>query len=316
MNQKRYLGLELSGAKNAKTTIAVLEYYPKEQKVFLLDVHAGIGADATANPDEALIEIIMEHADEHPDLRLGTTAPLTLPPCMNCTRKACLAAKNCAANEVQWMKLFTAKHPAYLRGKISKKTARMRDFFTPYTQRPVELFLKGEVFSKLPEKIRFELDETLGANKAPLTARMHFLKLHLQKFELHEVLPKLTVALLSPKLKIKGTTLQHYRKLEEGVQARQAIIEKMAEGLDIFIYDRDMKKLTQNINAFDAFICAYTVLLHDRNECVNPPKGFPVSSGWVRYPKSPLLSAIPDAHLQKMMNDSEGDNEEDEEDEG
>jgi hypothetical protein len=29
--------------------------------------------------------------------------------------------------------------------------------------------------------------------------------------------------------------------------------------------------------------------LYDRNECVAAPKHFPVKSGWIRYPKSPLL---------------------------
>ena len=285
MNQKRYLGLELSGAKNAKTTIAVLEYYPKEKKVFLLDVHLGIGPDTTANPDEALIQLLLEYADEHPDLKLGTSAPLTLPPCLNCTRKTCLSAKQCASPEVRWMKEFVKKHPSHAQGKVSKKTAKMKDFFTPYTQRPIELWLKGEVFPKFSDKLKFEIDEAMGANKAPLTARMHFLKLHLQKFDLHEVLPKLSVTLLMSKLKLNLKTLQNYRKLEEGVQARQEIIEKMAHQLDIFIYDRDLKKLTHHIHAFDAFMCAYTVLLFDRKECAEPPKGFPLASGWIRYPE-------------------------------
>ena len=98
------------------------------------------------------------------------------------------------------------------------------------------------------------------------------------------MIPKLSVAILIPKLKLKLKVLQEYRKLEEGVEARQEIIEKMAEYLDVFIYDRDLKKLTQNLNAFDAFVCAYTVLLHDLHECASPPKNFPIQSGWIRYP--------------------------------
>ena len=299
MSHKRYLGLDLSGAKNAKTTIAVLEYYPKEGKVFLLDVHPGIGADAESTSDEALIETITEHADEHPDLKMGINVPLELPPCVTCTRKSCPLPASCTVPEVRWMRTQQSRSGAGTRKTTSKRNARIKDSFTPYTQRPVELWLKSEVLPKISQRTRFEIDETLGGNKAPLTARMHFLKMHLKSYEMHEVLPKLTVALLMPVLKLSNRTLAHYRQLEEGAHAREMIIERMSEALDIFIYDRDMKKITQNINAFDAFICAFTVLLYDRNECVSPPRNFPVSSGWVRYPKSPLLDASYDSSVHE-----------------
>ena len=297
MSQKRYLGLELSGAKNAKTTLAVLEYYPKEKKVFVLDVHPGISADGTGNSDEVLIDTIREHADEHPELKLGVNVPLTLPPCFTCNRKNCLSAKQCNSPEVKWMNQYSDRNQ--LLGKkppVSKRTARMKSFFTPYTQRPVELWLKHGVLSHFTEKMKFEIDETLGGNKAPLTARMQFLKPYFPEFEMHEVLPKLTVTLLMPHLKLTQRTLRLYRQLEDGVFARQTIIEKMCQHLDIFIYDRDLKKITQNLNAFDAFLCAYTVMLFDRNQCATPPRGFPTASGWVLYPKSPLLEgkAIPE----------------------
>lgn len=302
MNQKRYLGLELSGAKNCKTTLATLEYYPKEKKVFLLDIHAGIGAEENANADDALIETILEHADGHPDMKIGVNVPMTLPPAIVCGKKGCAIDDPMSLPDIRWMKSFAAKTKLNQpKKKTSKRNARMKDFFTPYTQRPVELWLKHEVVSQLPEKFRFEIDEALGGNKGPLTARMHFLKSYLQEYELHEVLPKLTVALLAPSLKLNQRTILQHRQLEDGAAARQIIVQKMAENLDIFIYDRDLKKLTQNLNAFDAFLCAYTVLLHDRNECVNPPKGFPIHSGWVRYPKSPLLDPnYQDPHAEDL----------------
>jgi hypothetical protein len=166
---------------------------------------------------------------------------------------------------------------------------RLKEYFTPYTQRPVELYLKNEVLARIPEKVRFEIDESLGGNRAPLSARMHFLKTHLRRYELLEVLPKLSVVLLMPHLKIPQRIILQHRQIETGAQARQHLIERMCENLDIFIYDRDLKKLTQNLNAFDAFLSAYTVLLQDRGECVSPPKGFPVDSGWICHPKSSLL---------------------------
>jgi hypothetical protein len=314
MNHQRYLGLELSGAKNAKTNIAVLEYYPKEKKVFLLDIHSGIGADTHGSSDDALIESILDHADGKAGVKMGVSAPLTLPPCLTCTKKACSSQRACALPEVKWMKTFFQKHSgSRSKRPVSKKITKQKDFFTAYTQRPVELWLRWEVLNHLPEKVRFELDETLGGNRAPLTARMHYLKKMLQKETcieaMVEVLPKLTVALLMPSLKLTYRHLRLYRSLEEGVSARQTILERMCDQLGLFIYDRDLKKLTTNLNAFDAFLCAYTTLLKDRGECMNAPKGFPVDSGWVSYPKSPLL----DPRYSVPMTDHDDDDEKNDE---
>jgi hypothetical protein len=290
MNQKRYLGLDLAGAKNAKTTLAVLEYYPKEKKIFVLDVHAGIGADETASSDEVLIQTILDHADGHPDVKIGVNVPLSLPPCITCTRKSCPLPSACTVPEVKWMRNHSMRSTLSRPRKrtASKRNMRLKEYFTPYTQRPVELYLKNEVWDRLPEKLRFEIDETLGGNRAPLSARMHFLRFHLRHFELHEVLPKLTTVLLLPSLRIPQRIFTQHRQLESGVAARQAIVERMCDSLDLFIYDRDLKKLTQSLNAFDAFLSAYTVLLQDRGECASPPKGFPMTSGWVAHPNYQL----------------------------
>ena len=264
----RYIGLDLSGAKNAKTTLATLEYYPKEGKAFLLDIHTGLGADHEQNSDLVLVEALLDHADSHPQCKIGVNVPLTLPPCLTHSKKNC-GLQTCKSPEVKWM---------------NQKNKNQKTFFTPYTQRPIELLLKQDVIAKLPEKIRFEMDETLGGNKAPLTARMHFLKRHLSQFKLIETLPKLSLAILASQLKVPTSAIQNYRDLEEGSSARLSILEAFCEKEPVFIYERDLKKLSQNLNAFDAFICAYTVLLLDQKKCAHPPQGFPLRSGWIHYP--------------------------------
>jgi hypothetical protein len=308
VNHRRYLGLELSGAKNPKTTIAVLEYYPKEKKVFLLDLHSGIGTDDHANADDALIESIQDHADDHvrgrPEMSIGVSTPLTLPPCLGCNKRACQSAKGCASSDVKWMQQFYERSALTPPKKpVSKKIAKQKDFFTPYTQRPVELWLRFDVMKKIPDRVRFEIDEAMGGNRAPLTARLHYLQKHLKKFSMIEVLPKLTVALLMPSLKLTWRHLRLYRSIEEGAHAREAILERMCEHLNIFIYDRDLKKLTTHLNAFDAFICAYTAILKDRGECANPPRGFPLASGWVDYPKSILFDPNYDGRFHPITED-------------
>ncbi len=267
---QRYLGLELSGAKNTKTAVSILEFYPKERKIFLLDIHDRISPREGQSPDDALLELLSELK---PGLSLmGVNVPLTLPPCLLCPPSRCKGS--CRAPATQWMERFARRRP-HKKGEI---------VFTPYTQRPVELWLRYELLAALPKPLQFEVDEAMGGNRAPLTARMQFLKRSLDPETLIEVLPKLTALRLCLALGLDRRILARYRKLEEGSHARAAFLEALTEKRGIFIYDRDLKKLSHSLTAFDSFLCAYTALLSEQGRCEKPPRGFPLASGWVQYP--------------------------------
>lgn len=280
LQPRRYLGLELAGAKNQKTALAVLEYYPKEGKTFLLDVYDKISAEENQTGDEALLATLDEviSNESHRIAKLGVNVPITLPPCIECTRKTCPLPDKCTVTTVKWMREQTrkAKNDDYTTGVNVLE-------FTPYTQRPFEIWARYQILPKLHPDYRFEIDEALGGNRAPLTARMHFLSRHLKKIPLVEVWPKLTISTLAQGIGISRRIISSYRKLEEGYAARVELLETLAMKKGVFIYDRDLKKLAQSLTAFDAFICAYTALLSDRDMTVPPPKGFPKESGWVHY---------------------------------
>ena len=270
---RQYLGLELAGAKNQKTALAVLEFYPKEQKVFLLDIFDKIAPDTDKSGDEVLLELIRESRPA----KLGVNVPLELTPCVGCVRRTCPLPGKCTVTEVKWMRELSRK--AFRQhGKKSLKE------FTPYTQRPVELFIRHQVLPQLPVSHRFEVDEALGGNKAPLAARMGFLLRHLQNFECHEVWPKLSVALLALELGLSRRIVTSYRNLEEGVHSREEILEHLVRDSGVFIYERDIQKLAHSLPAFDAFICAYTILLLDEGRCAERPTGYPPHTGWVAFP--------------------------------
>jgi hypothetical protein len=275
---KRYLGLELAGAKNQKTTLAALEFYPKERKIFLLDIYDRITPQDNQSNDNALLELIDEL---QPGVtKLGVNVPLELPPCITCTRKHCPLPSECTVPAVKWMRDLNHKlaHSDYVERKILS--------FTPYTQRPFELWARYILLPGLSNDASFDIDETLGGNRAPLTARMHFLKRHFQNTPLVEVWPKLSVALLARDLAIEPSIVANYRRIEEGIQCREEILSQLSQGKEIFIYDRDLRKLAQNLAAFDAFFCAFTALLSDQMQCTSPPKGFPIKSGWIQYPEA------------------------------
>ncbi|MDR3607967.1 MAG: DUF429 domain-containing protein [Oligoflexia bacterium] len=275
---RRYLGVELAGAKNQKTAVAVLEWYAKGEKIFLLDIHdrlthvprgSGEGthhAHLHHPGDEALLELIDELNEGI--ARTGVNTALDLPPAIGKSARA-------AASEIQWMREITRKAT---RSKLKALE------FTPYTQRPVELWIRYHIMPELEPHERFEIDETLGGNRAPLTARMHYLQRYLKGMNLTEVWPKLSVAVLAASLGLSKRTIQCYRHLEEGVHAREEILERLTEKEEVFIYERDVRKLSSNLASFDAFICAYTALLADLGRTEKKPKGYPASAGWVHCP--------------------------------
>ena len=150
---KRYLGLDLAGARNQKTVLAILEYYPKEQKTFLLDTYEHIGESDTKTGDEVLLSIIFELKSEA--AKMAVNVPLDLPPCITCRLGSCPLPSKCRVSEVKWMQSLIHK--------LHLKQA------TPYTQRPVELWIKNKVLPRLPKNQKLEIDEALGGNKAPLS---------------------------------------------------------------------------------------------------------------------------------------------------
>jgi hypothetical protein len=273
-----YVGLDLAGAKNQKTSLAVLEYYPRENKIFLLDIYDKISGNEEQSSDEVLIDIINELKNSV--VKMGVNVPLSLPPCTNCTKKKCPLPAGCKVPAVKWMR-ETARRASHHR----RSRQKMKEF-TPYTQRPVELYVKHNLLPSLWDPAKFEIDEALGGNKAPLTVRMSFLKRHLEGLDLVEVWPKLSLAILADQLGIGKKTVERYRQIEDGAGARAEILDILSRNFGIFIYERDQQKLARNLAAFDAFICAYTALLSDSGRGAKRPTSFPADSGWVEFPKT------------------------------
>lgn len=266
---KRYLGLDLAGGKNDKTTLAVLEHYPKEGKTFLLDVYEKLGGNEEQSADEVLIETIREVGEGA--CLLGINVPIDLPPCVTCERKTCPLPKKCTVSSVQWMRNHSSRA------------------FTPYTQRPIEVWIRTTMIPLLSPEARFEFDEAMGGNRAPLTVRLSFLKRHLKKHSFIEVWPKLSAALLSTHLDLPTNFINRYRELEDGPFVRASFLDRLTSDEGIFIYDRDAKKLAGNLSAFDSFLIAYTALLSDQNRTEPRPEKFPEDQSWIGFPQSKLL---------------------------
>lgn len=285
----RYIGVSLGGAKSERTCVTVIDYYRKQDKAFVVDIFESIGPEDDLSADEVLLSVIRELAGEAPEQKnererefmavsgqpqvriLAVDAPLTLPPCLIECEETCEGYDQCKRPAVKWMRAQYTKQ---------KKANSRTKHFTPYSQRPVDLYFRY----KYPRENLFQ-DETMGANSAPQAARMSYIKRKLPgDFRLVEVWPKLAVFSVQKALRLTRRDVLEYRHLERGVHIRARFIERLAEKTSLFVYERDQKKFVSNVSSFDSLICAWVALLTDLGQVQKFRSDLPLDTGWIQVP--------------------------------
>lgn len=265
----RFIGISLAGGKTHKTSLAVLDYFPSHEKVFLSKIITGMGELDGVSGDDLLLEEIKDLKSKK--THVGLDVPLTLPRCITC-KIACPGIEACKVKEVVWMRNYHNKR---------SKTKRPNKLFTPYTERCIETFLTDGLEEP------FNLSHSLGANAAPLTARSLFLQKRL-KLSLSEVQPKVSVWRIGRSLKVAKGHLRLYRQSASGEEGRLAFMNALSEKKKIFIYQQDFKKLVSSHIDFDALVVALTIYLKFHGQCEEKPKGFPQKSAWIEFPKKKI----------------------------
>ena len=264
----KFMGVTLGGGKGRKTCVSVLEYFTKEKKLFLSQLHEQIEDNGKQSSDTQIIQIIEKNKKELHGIALD--APLKLPKCLRC-RLVCPGHEKCQEPEIKWMwKRFKKRAPEKRPNKI----------FTPYTERCVEQYIASDIHPDLVS------DHAFGSNRAPLAARALYLKRRIPKgIRVHEVIPRVAVWHLGLSMGFRKNNLIQYKQLTKGPTLRRQFLDRWSdEGLS-FIYHRDFKLMVKDSFAFDSFIGAYASYLKYRGQCINPPKDFPRSEAWVLIPE-------------------------------
>lgn len=262
----RFIGISLGGGKTDKTSLAVVEYYPVQKKIFLSRLFDKIKSDGEVSADLQIHRLITQFPA--PVESVAFDVPLQLPKCLTC-RLVCPGYESCDQPELEWM---WKQH----RAQVKKKSpARL---FTPYTERCVEQYLQTELEEP------FHLQHAMGSNLAPLTARAQFISRRL-KVPCVEVFPKLSLWRIGNALHLPKSQLRFHRHWDTGAESRQLVLNKMMDKNVAFIYDQDVKTLVESPQAFDSLICALTGFLSFLGHCEARPKGFPRRESWVEIPK-------------------------------
>jgi predicted nuclease with RNAse H fold len=265
----RFIGVSLSGGKQNKACLAVLEYFKNQDKVFLVKLYEKIKTDELQSLDQKIIEIINFYGPEVQSVAFD--APLMQPQCLTCQLE-CPGIEACQEPQVKWM-----------RGQLSKiknKKATQK-LITPYTQRSVEMYVNTEL------EVKLDMSDALGANMAPLSARAQFLLKRLSHHVI-EVFPRLTVWRLGQTLKIMKSHLLYYRHSVGGEISRQAFLASLSEQAQVFIYKDDMRVMVDNNHGFEAFMNAFTAFLESKGLTEQRPEGFPEKEDWIAFPSKEL----------------------------
>lgn len=267
---KTFLGLSLAGGKTDKSCLAVLDFYPEQNKIFLTKIFDKIKNEDALSSDLKLYELILQFADRTEYLALDV--PWESPLCLQCELK-CPGYENCKEEQIRWMWDYYYNH------RVKKRPQKI---FTPYTQRCVEFFLQTELEEK------FILPHAMGANSAPLMARAQFLLRRLKQvkdLQAIEVFPKLSVWRLGNALGALKSNMRAHKHASYGEQARRSLLHTMLQKNLVFVYEQDRKILIESGHSFDAFVMAITAFLKYQNQTEKRPTGFPAKEAWIEFPK-------------------------------
>lgn len=267
---KRFIGISLSGGKSDKACLAVVEYFPQHQKLFLVKIHEKIKSEENISADSKIHEIIEQYKDSLSNLVFDV--PFRLPACLEC-RLVCPGYEQCQEAHILWQ---------WKKTKQLQKKKKPKKLFTPYTQRCVDLYMANFLEEKLT------VHHPLGANLAPLVARAAFIRRRLS-YQVFETNVHIAVWRIGRSLQVMKRHLRFFRHAVSGEESRKAILEALTENGVIFIYQQDSKLLAENAHAFEAFICAVVSYLQNKNAVEERPEDFPEKEDWMSVPKEKIV---------------------------
>lgn len=259
---QRFLGIELGGSR--RTAAVSLDLFAGDKKIFLREIESPVESLGDETPDESLIRLVKAMEP----LSVGVDAPLTLPPLLWDDREA-------AAEAMEWMKA-EAKRQRWGRGKQP----------CSYSLRPVDMLLRGPWQEDVI--VPFPVDDSFGASRAPLAARMQYLRRELPGVRFLEAIPRFALGGVARWYGLSAREVRRARDVEEGVEQRMGILDSMSQQPrspklpQIFLYKADIASLAQDLSAFDAFLCAYMAALEESGFLEAPR--FPAAWGNVAKP--------------------------------
>lgn len=131
---------------------------------------------------------------------------------------------------------------------------KLKKGFVPYWNRTIDFYIWMYYYDQLLDIFNVSYD-SFGNTSLLNQFRFDYLRSHFPaSLELFEGNYQIALIELLRSGIIQNKDIQGLSDLEEVVEARLDIIEKIEDALDIFIYDHDLEILVKNPRAFESFI--------------------------------------------------------------
>ncbi|MFZ4404289.1 MAG: DUF429 domain-containing protein [Pseudobdellovibrionaceae bacterium] len=266
-----FVGISVTGGKADRNFLSVLEYFPEHKKIFLSKIFDKIKGDDQSSADLKIFDLLKQIKPEI----IAVDNAVNFPLCLTCQLQ-CPGYEDCKESHIVWM---------WKNFKKNSKGKKPKKIFTPYTQRSVEQYFMHELEQS------FILPHAMGANSAPLLARVQFLQKRLG-LAFAEISPAAVVWRLGLQLGLMKSQLKNHRHSVHGENDRRLFLQALLEQKWCFIYDQDLQMMIENYHAFESFICALTAYLKFTQQTEPRPKDFPEKEDWIELPVKNIKIAV------------------------
>ena len=253
-------GIHLAGPNSTKTTLVIMTGHLSEGNLRISGIYDRMGTVNRLFSDDRLFEVLKS---ERPD-RVMIDSPLSVPPCVACTRPSCPGVNACEDIAVAYMqKLVDSRRGRYKKKPMNPQTQRIWDVKEWYEWHP-----------SLQEP-------TYSANKAPLVVRSLTLQRRLMR--LYETSIPHALSVLVEQLGLPREIGFEYRAFGIGRERRFALVSGIAkEGL---IADHRLEEAAASVETFSAFIAAVMAGFEVQDRVSRPENIFFAAQGWVYLPE-------------------------------
>jgi hypothetical protein len=233
-----------------------------------MKVYEKIGGFGTSFSDDRLLDIVRV---EGPFARVFVDTPLSVPPCVACTRPSCPGVSRCEDVAVAYMVSMNDR----AKGKSAAKFRPVN----PQSQR---------LWDVLQATRGRRGEPTYSANLAPLVTRGLTLQRRLNSLSpmvrLQESSVPLLLAALAEPLGL-GSAAVSYRNFERGERSRRKILEAFVEAGWLEPEDEYFEDLVGSVEAFQAFLVGLVGVWQVAGLTTPKPSTFLATEGWVELPE-------------------------------
>lgn len=248
-----------------------------------MKVYERIGSFGSLFSDERLLDLLVHGG---PFGEVFIDCPLSVPPCVACTRLSCPGVISCEDVSVAYM----LRAGSQLRRRGAAKARPLN----PQSQRLWDVYqLEVRTEGDRPEP-------SYSANLAPLVTRAVTLQKRLRgaksRIQLRETSVPHALQSLSETLGLSPQTFQTYRRFEGGQTVRRRILERLVSlgwiQLDFDLRESNqgddpptLEQLAHSPETFHAFIAAFVAAVHASGMTAHPPSTYAKEEGWVYIPE-------------------------------